>query len=121
MRALPNLRLLHFNELKADLPGQIRCIAAFLDIPVEPGRWDAIVEHCGFAYMKRHASESAPLGGEFWNGGAQTFIHQGANGRWRDVLTAEDCRRYEETARRELGEVCAHWLATGERSDRDRR
>ncbi|RXF73179.1 sulfotransferase domain-containing protein [Hansschlegelia zhihuaiae] len=121
MRELPNLLLLHFNELKADLPGQVRCIAAFLDIPVEPGRWDAILEHCGFAYMKRHASKSVPLGGAFWDGGAQTFVHQGTNGRWRDILTAEDCRRYEETARHELGEACAHWLATGERSDQDRR
>jgi aryl sulfotransferase len=33
------------------------------------------------------------------------------------VLTSEDCRRYEETARRELGEECAHWLATGHRAD----
>jgi aryl sulfotransferase len=44
-------------------------------------------------------------------------VHQGTNGRWRDVLGAEDCRRYEETARRELGEDCAQWLATGERAD----
>jgi aryl sulfotransferase len=120
IRELPNLLLLHFNELKADLPGQVRRIAAFLDIPVEPDRWDAILEHCGFAYMKRHASKSVPLGGAFWDGGAQTFIHRGANGRWRDILTAEDSRRYEETARRELGETCARWLVTGERSDQDR-
>lgn len=118
IRELPNLLLLHFNELKADLPGQIRRIAAFLDIPIKPGRWDAILEHSSFAYMKRHATRSVPLGGAFWDGGAETFVHQGTNGRWQGTLTAEDVRRYEETARRELGEACAHWLATGERVDR---
>jgi aryl sulfotransferase len=116
IRELSNLLLLHFNELKADLPGQIRRIAAFLDVTIDGSRWDAIVEHCSFAYMKRHATKSVPLGGAFWDGGAETFVHQGTNGRWRTTLTPEDCRRYEEMARRELGEACARWLATGERT-----
>ena len=31
-----------------------------------------------------------------------------------DVPVARlDCRLYEETARRELGDTCAAWLATG--------
>ncbi len=115
IRDLPNLLLLHYAELKADLPGQIRRIAAFLDIPIDERRWPAIVEHCGFVYMKAHATKTVPLGGAFWDGGAQTFVHKGTNGRWRDTLTEADCRCYEETARRELGEDCARWLATGER------
>jgi aryl sulfotransferase len=111
--------LLHFGELKADLPDQIRRIAAFLDIPIDENRWPVILEHCSFAYMKRHATKTVPLGGAFWEGGAQTFVHQGTNGRWRDILTPEDCRRYEETARCELGEACARWLATGVRPEQD--
>ena len=117
IRHLPNVMLLHFEELKADLPGQIRRSAAFLDIAVDESRWDAIVEHCTFDYMKRHATKSTPLGGAFWDGGAETFVHQGTNGRWRDTLTPEDCARYERMAVERLGEVCAHWLATGERID----
>ena len=54
------------------------------------------------------------LGGIFWDGGAQTFIHQGKNGRWRDVLTADDVKAYEQRAVTELGEACAGWFATGE-------
>jgi aryl sulfotransferase len=117
IRHLPNLMLLHFAELKADLPGQMRRIAAFLDIEVAEERWPAILEHCSFDYMKRHATKTVPLGGAFWDGGAGTFVHKGTNGRWRDVLTAEDCRLYEATARLELGEECARWLATGRRSE----
>ena len=116
IRHLPNLLLLHFAEMKADLPGQVRRIAAFLDIPIDGAHFPAIVEHCRFDYMKAHAAQTAPLGGVFWDGGAQTFVNKGTNGRWRDILTPEDCRRYEETARRELGEACARWLATGERA-----
>jgi aryl sulfotransferase len=114
IRDLPNVLLLHFNRLKADLPGEIRRVAAFLDIPVDESTWEAIVEHCGFDYMKSHAANTVPAGGAFWEGGAATFVHRGTNGRWRDVLSGEDSARYEATAVRELGRECAHWLQTGE-------
>jgi aryl sulfotransferase len=114
IRHLPNVLLIHFDALKRDMPGEIRRIAQFLDIPVEESRFPAIVEHCGFDYMKAHAVRSAPLGGVFWDGGAATFINKGTNGRWKDTLTPEDCARYEAVAREQLGEACAHWLATGE-------
>jgi len=117
IRHLPNMLLLHFADLKADMPGQIRRIADFLGVPIDEDRWPAILEHCGFDYMKANATKSVPLGGAFWDGGAETFVHKGTNGRWRDVLTEDDCRRYEEAARRELGDACAHWLATGQRPD----
>jgi aryl sulfotransferase len=116
IRHLPNLMLLHFNELKADLPGQIRRIAAFLDIEIDEQDFPRIVEHCGFAYMKAHAEQSVPVGGIFWEGGARTFIHKGSNGRWRDMLSAADIRHYEATASSELGPDCARWLATGEQA-----
>ena len=95
------------------MPGEIRRIARFLDIPIDEARWPAIVEHCGFDYMKRHAEKSAPLGGALWEGGANSFLHKGTNSRWKDVLTPEDCRRYETMAREKLGGPCAEWLATG--------
>jgi len=60
--------------------------------------------------MKTHVTKSVPVGGAFWDGGAATFILKGVNGRWRDVLSAEESARYEKIARRELGEQCAAWL-----------
>src|SRR3546814_13416108 len=92
------------------MPAEIRRIAAFLDIAIDESRWEAIVEHCSFDYMKAHAAASVPLGGAFWDGGAQTFVHKGTNGRWRDILTAEDCAAYERRALAELGPDCAAWL-----------
>ncbi len=114
IRHLPNVLLIHFDALKRDMPGEIRRIASFLDIPVDESRFPDIVAHCGFDYMKAHAARSAPLGGVFWDGGAATFINKGTNGRWKDTLTPEDCARYEAVARDQLGEACARWLATGE-------
>jgi aryl sulfotransferase len=113
IRHLPNLLMLHFADLKADLPGQIRRIATFLGIEIDDGRWPAILEHCSFDYMKANAVRTVPLGGACWDGGAQTFVHKGTNGRWRDVLKPEDIARYEKRALRELGPDCARWLAEG--------
>ena len=113
IRSLPNICLLHFNELKADLPGQIRRVADFLDVPVDPATFDQIVEHCTFDWMKKHAANTVPLGGIFWDGGAETFIHKGTNGRWVDELTEDDINAYLEKARTELSPECNAWLATG--------
>jgi len=113
IRDLPNLMLLHYQELLHDLPGQMRRIATFLDVPIDATRFPVMVEHCSFAWMKAHATKSTPLGGAFWDGGAEVFINKGVNGRWNDVLTPEDIHRYEVMAREQLGEECAAWLATG--------
>ena len=64
--------------------------------------------------MKRNASKSVPLGGAFWDAGAEVFINRGTNGRWTETLTAEDVADYETKTLRELGLECARWLATGE-------
>ena len=114
LRDLPNVRLVHFNRLKADLAGEMRAIADFLDIEAPEARWPTLVEHCTFDYMKAHAERYAPLGGMIWQGGANTFINKGRNGRWRDVLSAAESAAYEVKALQELGPDCARWLATGE-------
>ena len=113
IRSLPNVMLLHFDALKRDMAGEIQRMARFLDIDVDQAKWADILRHCSFDYMKANATPSVPLGGAFWDGGAETFIHKGVNGRWRDTLSAEESRAYEERAIVELGPECARWLATG--------
>jgi len=113
IRNLPNVLLLHFNDMKRDLPGAVRQIAKFLEIEIDAAKFPSIVEHCSFDYMKANAPTMAPLGGVFWQGGAQTFINKGTNGRWRDTLTADEVAAYEAKALSEFGPDCARWLAEG--------
>jgi aryl sulfotransferase len=96
------------------MPGEMRRIADFLDIPIDEARWQDILTYCSFDWMKRNATQSVPLGGAFWDGGAETFINKGVNGRWADTLSQEESTEYEARAERELGKECARWLATGE-------
>ena len=89
IRDLPNVKLVHFANLKRDLAGQIREIATFLEIPVDSSDWAAILRHCSFDWMKKNATRSVPLGGAFWDAGAEVFIHKVGNGRWMDTLTSD--------------------------------
>ncbi len=114
-RDVPNIMLVHFNDLKTDLEGEMRRIAAFLECDIPEESWPTLVHHCSFDYMKANAAQVAPLGGAIFEGGASTFINKGVNGRWRDVLSAGDSAAYEAMAVAELGRECAEWLRTGSR------
>lgn len=114
IRHLPNVMFIHFAEMKRDMEGQMRRIAAFISAPIDESKWPEMVEQCSFEWMKKNATKSTPLGGAFWDGGAETFVHKGVNGRWKDTLGAEECAEYEARAVQELGPECAHWLKTGE-------
>jgi aryl sulfotransferase len=114
VRRLPNVRLVHFANLKRDLEGEMRAIAEFLNIELTEAQWRAAVEHCSFDYMKAHAAAMAPMGGAVFEGGAEVFMNKGVNGRWRDVLSAEESQAYERMAVEKLGPDCARWLMTGE-------
>jgi len=114
IRELPNIIFVHFETLKRHMPEEMRRIAAFLDIHIDESKWDTIVEHCTFDWMKNNGEKIVPLGGAVWKGGVKTFINKGTNGRWKEVLTPSESAEYEAKALAELGPECAHWLSTGE-------
>ena len=115
MQNQPNVLLVHFADLKQDLEGEMRRIAAFLQIPnMSEDDWRAAIGHCKFDFMKEHAKLYVPPSAEIaFQGGAKSFINKGTNGRWRDVLSGIDNERYLEKAREELGDDCAKWLEKG--------
>jgi len=53
IRHLPNVMLLHYNDLKRDLPGQIRRIASFLDIGIDEDATDIewLTLHHAFCFI----------------------------------------------------------------------
>ncbi|MEJ2044720.1 MAG: sulfotransferase domain-containing protein [Reinekea sp.] len=108
-----NLKLLHFNNLTGDMPGQIREIADFLDIPLSDSHQQQILEHCNFDYMKEHAHRYVPETVSIWKDGGRAFFNRGESGGWKETLPAELSEKYEAIAREKLGEDCAYWLLTG--------
>ncbi len=113
IKDLPNVHMVHFENLRKDMPLEIKKIADFLNIQIDTSKWESILEHCSFDYMKANATKSVPLGGAFWDGGAETFINKGTNGRWKEILSEVDSEKYEKLSLEKLGKECAQWLNTG--------
>ena len=112
LRHLPNVLLVHFNNLKANMDREIRRIARFLGVKIDRRTWPQILERCSFDYMQNEAKKNELLE-NFFSGGGGTFIHKGTNGRWKDVLTAAEIARCDDVAARYLTPDCARWLKTG--------
>lgn len=111
-RTLPNVLLVHFNNLKTNMEREIRRIARFLEIDVDRALWPRIVTHCSFDYMRGEAKKIEMLD-HFFQGGGERFFHKGTNGRWKDVLSSDEIARCDEVAARHLTPDCARWLKTG--------
>lgn len=43
-RHLPNVLFVHFANLKRDMPREMRRIAEFLDVPVDEGDWEEMID-----------------------------------------------------------------------------
>lgn len=110
---LPNIMMLHFNDLLVDLDGEMRRIAEFLDIDVPADQWAEVVKRCEFSQVKKDPSKVVGANIDFaFKRGADTFINKGTNGRWVDILDDEDLALYE-SAMAQLPPDYAHWLEHG--------
>lgn len=112
-RARANLLLVHFNDLKADLDGEMRRIADFLEIETPPALWPELVAAAGFTAMQAAGEALLPgMDGSF-EGGHMTFLNKGTNGRWQTDLTADDLALYQRRVQADLSPALARWLEHG--------
>jgi aryl sulfotransferase len=112
-RQRENLLLVHYNDLKADLSGEMKRIAAFLGIETPAALWPELAEAARFETMKNEGAALLPGIEMAVRGGHQTFLNKGTNGRWQGVLTKDDVARYRERAAAELPPGLNDWLEHG--------
>lgn len=111
-RRTNNLLLVHYNDLKTDLEGEMHRIAEFLEL--EPPRqvWPSLVEAASFEAMKRNGKSLLAGVEKMLDGGSDRFLFKGTNGRWRDVMTTDDLALYDQVAKC-LTPGLARWLQSG--------
>ncbi|HTT99181.1 MAG TPA: sulfotransferase domain-containing protein [Rhizomicrobium sp.] len=112
-RKHPNVLLVHYNDMKADLDGEMRRIARFLDIDISEEVWPGLVKAAGFEFMRENGATLLPRAAMSWDKGHERFINQGTNERWRTALTPEDIARYQQRAAAELSPALICWLEQG--------
>ncbi len=112
LRREANVLFVHYNDLKTDLDGEMRRIAAFLGQVVPEDLWPSVVERCTFESMRARGDEIGPF--EFvFEGGSNSFLYKGTNGRWRDVLTGDELALYHRRVSELLSPDAAEWLEHG--------
>jgi aryl sulfotransferase len=111
-RDLPNVLLVHYADMKKDLEGEMRRIADFLGIEPDESVWPQLVHDATFESMKSEAKQFSDQMAMVFEGGSDRFFFKGTNGRWRDVLTAEDLELYERAVSK-LDPELRNWLENG--------
>jgi aryl sulfotransferase len=114
-RMRPDLLLVHYNDLKADLAGEIARISAFLEIDTPPATLAEITAAAQFESMKAQGAELLPTVEMMFDRGHQRFLNKGTNGRWRDVLTADDLSRFDALAHAKFTPSARAWIEGGRR------
>lgn len=94
-RENPNVILLHYADLSADLAGQMRRLADRLGIDIPESRWPELVEAATFRQMRDRATELAPDEQLGYIRDRERFFRSGKSGEWEQFLTAEDRAHYD--------------------------
>jgi aryl sulfotransferase len=90
----PNVLLVHYDDLSADLEAEMRRIARRLDIEVPDERWPELVGAARFDSMRSRARELAPDATGVLKDPAR-FFRSGVSGAGRAVLDDAQLARYQ--------------------------
>jgi len=91
-RGQPNVLLVHYDDLLADLDGQMRGLAGRLGMAVPAAAWPALVRAATFESMSGHADTLVPTTGLFKSNAA--FFRRGRPGAGREILSEPELAGY---------------------------
>jgi aryl sulfotransferase len=101
-KAEPNVVLVHYEDLSADLPSEMRRLARCLDITVPENKWPSLVQAATFKQMQATADQIQP--------GAPAFFRKGSSGEGRAMLTAAEAARYHSLVAQIAPQELLVWL-----------
>jgi len=88
----PNVLLVHYDDLSADLAGQMRRLAGRLGITVPEQAWPALTRAASFEAMRDRADQLVPTAGILKDNAA--FFRRGTSGAGREILTGAELAGY---------------------------
>ena len=112
-RHLPNVHLMHYDDMKRDLGGEMRRVAEVLGIGVAEDLWPILIRAAEFESMKQNSAMLAPDAETgIWREPGK-FFNKGESGQWRDVFGPEELAVYEKTLHERLSPELARWIGKG--------
>jgi aryl sulfotransferase len=99
-----NVALFHYSDLRRDLDGEMRRLAATLGINVDESVWPALLNAASLDAMRAKADVLAPnTSHDLWRDN-RAFFAEGRLGAWRDVFDDSNCARYERRVTELVGD-----------------
>jgi hypothetical protein len=112
-RHQPNVALFHYADYSADLPGEFRRLAEALDVPLTAERAADLAPLASLETMRRRAEDVAPNADiDMWKD-TSAFFGEGRIGEWRDRLTPEQVRHYDDVVAGSFDPEMAAWVHGG--------
>jgi hypothetical protein len=104
----PNVMLVHYHDLAADLEGQMQRIAQRLGMSLPEPAWPALVQAATFEAMRSSADRIIPTAGILKSNVA--FFRRGTSGAGREVLSDKEIAAYHARAARLAPPDMLAWL-----------
>lgn len=105
----PNIVLVHYDDLSADLEGEMRRLAELLEITVPDELWADLVQAATFEQMRAAAVRLGPDPAGVLKDRA-AFFRRGTSGAGREVLTSDELARYHARVARLAAPDLLAWL-----------
>ena len=107
-RGQPNIVLVHYDDLSADLDGEMRRLAARLGITVPPQTWPGLVRAATFGSMRDNAERLTGPPGIIKD--SRAFFRRGSSGAGREELTEAELADYQLRAAQLAPPDLLRWL-----------
>ena len=101
------MRLLHYDDLCTDLGGQMRALAAWLEIDVRERAWPEMVAAAEFSSMRARADQLVPARILKDN---TVFFRRGRSGAAAELLGEAELRRYQTRVDQDVWSDLVQWL-----------
>jgi len=112
-RKRENLLFVHYDDLQANLVGEMRRIADFLDLDVSDAELSGMANSASFESMRKDAAVLIPEMAKNFEGGALRLVNKGQSGRWRGLYDEADVELFDKKLREAVPDVYADWLLAG--------
>ena len=111
-RGHPNVHLFHYGDMWNDLDGEMRRVAAALDVAIDEPLWSDMVDAARLDSMRARAADVAPdahLG--MWQSDAE-FFRTGGHRNWESLLSDADIAHFHARLEKLAGDA-APWILEG--------
>src|SRR5690606_19838505 len=109
----PNVHLVHYADLRRDLPGEVLRLGRALGFTLTAARAEQLAAEATIDRMRERADEIAPGASRgFWHD-THRFIRTGGTGEWRAFTTPADDDGYRSRVASLVEPALALWVHEG--------